>query len=39
MTTNEIAYSHFTQNNVVNVNWHINRGGKNRNVTDNCKEA
>ncbi len=31
-------YSHFTQNSVVNVNWHINKK-KNGNLTNNCQEA
>ncbi len=30
-------YSHFTQNSVVNVNWHINK--KKRNLTNNCQET
>ncbi len=35
----EFAYSHFMQNSVVNVNWHINKKKKTTFDINNCQEA
>ncbi len=32
-------YSHFTQNSVENVNWHINKKKKSKFDINNCQEA